>query len=200
MAARSYFGKSAKELTLAEGAVLAGLAKGPNAYDPEKHPQRANERLAYVLNRMQENGAVDGERMKAALANVSSVIPYDKLRRDTGYYFVEHVAREAKAIAGIESLTASSYSVRSTIRPDLQRTTETALQDGLARYEQNMGRAVFQGAETNLSDAVRRLGVTPNAESPAWQRALKNARLPLYDVHWIEAIVIDNGRGKPAAV
>ena len=69
MAARSYFGKSVQDLSLAQGAMLAGLAKGPNAYDPEKHPQRANERLTYVINRMQENGAINAERMNAALAN-----------------------------------------------------------------------------------------------------------------------------------
>jgi penicillin-binding protein 1A len=162
MAARSYFGKSVRDLSLAQGAVLAGLAKGPNVYDPEKHPQRANERLAYVINRMQENGAIDGEQMKAALAKPLAAVPYDKARRDTGYYFVENVAREAKAVAGIENLTASSYAINSTIRPDLQRATETALQDGLARYEQSMGRGEFHGAETNLADVVRRLDQTPN--------------------------------------
>jgi hypothetical protein len=57
---------------------------------------------------MQENGAIDGARMKAALANVSSVIPYEKLRRDTGYHFVEQVAREAKAVAGIGNLTRAA--------------------------------------------------------------------------------------------
>ena len=41
MAARSYFGKSAKELTLAEGALLAGLTKGPNYFNPDRHPERA---------------------------------------------------------------------------------------------------------------------------------------------------------------
>lgn len=196
MAARSYFGKSVRDLSLAQGAMLAGLAKGPNAYDPEKHPQRANERLAYVLNRMQENGAIDDAQMKAAFAKNLSAIPYDRLRRDTGYYFIDNVAREAKALAGIENLTASSYAIHSTIRPDLQLATETALQDGLARYEQNMGRGEFLGAETNLADAVRRLDAIPNAEKPSWQRALINGRLPLYDVHWTEAIVIDMGRRK----
>src|SRR6201988_350537 len=58
MAARSYFGKSAKDLTLAEGAMLAGLLKGPNYYNPDRHPDRAKERLAYVLERMQEDGAI----------------------------------------------------------------------------------------------------------------------------------------------
>ena len=56
MAARSYFGKPAKELTLQEGALLAGLTKGPNAFNPDRHPGRAQERLAYVLSRLHEDG------------------------------------------------------------------------------------------------------------------------------------------------
>ena len=59
-----------------------------------------------------------------------------------------------------------------------------------------MGRTAFLGAEMNLADTVRRLDATPNSKKSSWQRALINARLPLYDVHWTEAIVIDLGRGK----
>ena len=53
LAARSYFGKPAKELTVEEGALLAGLTKGPNYFSPDRHPGRAQERLAYVLSRLQ---------------------------------------------------------------------------------------------------------------------------------------------------
>ena len=49
MAARSYFGKAASELSLAEGALLAGLTKGPNYFSPDRHPERARDRMAYVL-------------------------------------------------------------------------------------------------------------------------------------------------------
>jgi penicillin-binding protein 1A len=52
MAARSYFGKSAKQLSIAEGALLAGITKGPNFYNPDRHPDRARERIGYVLSRM----------------------------------------------------------------------------------------------------------------------------------------------------
>src|SRR5882757_2956304 len=45
LAARSYFGKSAKEVTIEEGALLAGLTKGPNYFNPDRHPARAQERL-----------------------------------------------------------------------------------------------------------------------------------------------------------
>src|SRR2546427_6166495 len=55
LAARSYFGKTAKELTLEEGALLAGLTKGPSHLSPDRHPGRARERLAYVLSRPHED-------------------------------------------------------------------------------------------------------------------------------------------------
>src|SRR6476660_3101147 len=61
LAARSYFGKPAKELTMEEGALLAGLTKGPNYFNPDRHPTRAQERLAYVLSRLQEDGALAAE-------------------------------------------------------------------------------------------------------------------------------------------
>ena len=56
LAARSYFGKTAKDLSLEEGALLAGLTKGPNYFSPDRHPGRAQERLAYVLSRLREDG------------------------------------------------------------------------------------------------------------------------------------------------
>ena len=46
MAARSYFGKSAKDLNWRESALLAGITKGPNYFNPDRHPQRAQERLS----------------------------------------------------------------------------------------------------------------------------------------------------------
>ena len=264
MAAQSYFGKPASQLTLAEGAMLAGLTKGPNYFSPDRHPERARERLAYVLNRMQEDGVISATEMQSALGQVPKMVAYDPSRRDTGFYVADQVVREAKTAAGIDALAADAYTVHATINPDLQRATESALQDGLSRYEARTGRARFQGAEANLSDAVQRIdaeraasGVassitssipssissiaspgksnsatstlsspgdtarTPTKPStsaskiavttttgkgasttdtvtepvrdtlpPSWQQALERARLPLYDVHWMTAIVI----------
>ena len=200
MAARTYFGKSAKDLSVAEGAMLAGLTKGPNAYSPDKNPERARERITYVLSRMKDDGAIDAAQLKEALSKTPNVIPGNRVRRDSGYHFVDAVAREAKSVAGIENLTNATYAVKTTIRPELQRAAETALQDGLARYEMTSGRAAFYNAEVNLAAAVRRLESKPAAgpAKPAWQRVLENARLPLYDVHWTPAIIVDL-RGKPAS-
>src|SRR5262245_18883312 len=191
MAARSYFDKAARDLTVSEGALLAGITKGPNYFTPERQPERAKERLAYVLNRMKEDGALAEMPPAKELPVLAS---YERQRRDTGFYFVDQFAREAKATAHIDGLTSSSYVVHSTVLPELQRATETALQEGLARYELNTGRFQFQGPEANLADAVKRIATEAKTAEPAWRVALRNARLPLYDVHWTPAIVTEKSR------
>ena len=211
MAARSYFGKPAKQLTLAEGALLAAMTKGPTYFSADRHPERARERLGYVLDRMHEDGAISTDQMNQALAQTIALSDHDRAQRDTGFYFVDQVAREAKTLAGIDTLGGSSYTVHSTIRPELQRVAETALQEGLAHYERDAGRAHFKGPEANLSDAVKhieaergegrvpeRVGAavpTGQTPAPAWQQALLSARLPLYDVHWPTAVVVSAAGG-----
>lgn len=196
LAARSYFGKRAKDLTLTEGAFLAGLTKGPAYFNPDKYRQRAQERLAYVLSRMKEDGAITEAQLHEAEAVRLAAIPYVRPRRDTGFAFVDQLWREAKAVANINSLTQSSYVIRSTIRPGLQRAAETALQDGLARYEQGANRVEFRGAETNIADVVKKLQANPTADKskPAWLLALQQVRMPLYDVHWTPAVVVERAR------
>jgi penicillin-binding protein 1A len=195
MAARSYFGKSVKALSLGEGALLAALTKGPTYFSPDQHPDRAQERVAYVLGRMQEDGAISAAELKAASNPSAGLVAYVNPRRDTGFHFVDNLAREAKAVAGIDALTGDSYTVRSTIRPELQRAAEAALQEGLARFEIDGGRVSFQRAEANLADAVKRIQPDPKTvlPKPAWLQALGQARLPLYDVHWPVAVVVDKG-------
>jgi membrane carboxypeptidase/penicillin-binding protein len=198
LAARSYFGKDAKDLNLLEGALLAGLTKGPNYFSPDRHPGRAQERLAYVLSRLQEDGITTEPLGRRALPTLPPMIAFERPRRDIGFHFVDQVAREAKALAGLDAITANSYIVRSTISPPLQRAAEEALQEGLWRYERNAGRLAFRGPEARLALAVKRIEGTRSADDkrPAWQEALAQARLPLYDVHWTPAIVVEKPGGR----
>jgi penicillin-binding protein 1A len=198
LAARSYFGKPAKELTLEEGALLAGMTKGPNYFNPDRHPLRAQERLAYVLSRMQEDGVLAAEQSGRGLPALPTLVAYERPRRDVGFHFVDQVAREAKSLAGIDAITTNSYTVRSTINPQLQRAVEGALQEGLSRYERSAGRVQFRAAEANLGQAIQRIDAEKKTgdKRPAWQRALASARLPLYDVHWTSAIMLERPAGK----
>jgi penicillin-binding protein 1A len=201
LAAQGYFGKHAKDLTVAEGAFLAGLTKGPAYFNPDRYRARAQERLAYVLSRMKEDAAITDEQMQEAQAKRLNIVPQSRPRRDTGFHFVDQLWREAKTAAGVNSLTATSYTVRSTIRPDLQRAAEAALQEGLAQYEQSAGRVRFEGAELNLADAIKKIQADPkrNHGKPAWQQALEQARMPLYDVHWDRAVVVEKARAQGGA-
>ena len=192
MAARVYFGKSAKDLTVLEGAFLAGLTKGPNYYNPDRHAQRAKERLAYVLSRMEDDGIVTHEQAKDFQGKLPNFVAYSRPRRDNGFYFVDHLAREART-HGVASLTAAPYTVRTTVVPQLQRAAELSLQEGLFRYERNVGRLNFRGPEANLAEAIRKIADDPKADrsKPAWQVALERAQAPLYDVHWTPAVVME---------
>jgi penicillin-binding protein 1A len=196
LAARGYFGKSAKDLTLEEGALLAGLTKGPNFFSPDRHPGRAQERLAYVLSRLREDGVITAERR--GLPPLPAMVPYERPHRDIGFHFVDQVAREAKSVAGIDTITANSYVVRTTIVPPLQRAAEEALQEGLWRYERNTGRVQFLAPEASLAKAVERIEAKKDVSDkrPAWQQALAQARLPLYDVHWTSAVIVEKPGGK----
>ena len=137
------------------------------------------------------------------------IVVHDRPRRDSGFHFVDQLGREAKSAAGIDALGAASYTVHATVRPDLQRAAESALQEGLARYEMRSGRARFAGAQLNLAEAIQRIeqarkspaadlpeleaGDPPrplNAQMPVWQQALEASRMPLYDVHWPTAVVV----------
>src|SRR6185437_693933 len=96
-------------------------------------------------------------------------------------------------------MTANSYTVRSTINPQLQRAVETTLQEGWSRYERSAGRVQFVSPEARLGKAVQRADAERKVSDkrPAWQIALATARLPLYDVHWTPAIVVEKpGGGK----
>ena len=165
-AARSYFGKSAKDLTLPEAAELAGLLKGPSYFNPDRHPDRAKERLAYVLGRMQEDGVISAEQKDQALAAPPKLVAFERPQRDLGFHFVAFLGREAKS-DGVANLTAEPYTIHSTINATLQRTTEAALQEGLARYEIAYGRMQYRGPEANIGDAMQKLGAAKSAGAGA---------------------------------
>jgi len=65
-AAQTYFGKSLKELTIAEAAMLAGLPKAPSAFNPISNPRRARARQLHIIDRMVENGFITAEQAQAA--------------------------------------------------------------------------------------------------------------------------------------
>ena len=125
-AAQIYYGKTLKDLSIAEAAMLAGLPKAPSAFNPVVNPKRASLRQQYVLRRMRELGFIDAKQHEAALKQALVI------KRDTNEYSVhaEYVAEMARQMA-VERFPDDVYTrglrVYTTINKDDQEAAYSSL-------------------------------------------------------------------------
>jgi penicillin-binding protein 1A len=136
--AEYYFSKHAKDLTLPEAALLAGLPKGPEYYSPVRHPDRALKRRNLVLNELLEDRKItraQAETAKAAPLGLHVEPPANS----EAPYFVEEVRRQLEKQYGVEEVHGAGLRVYTTLDLDLQRTANKAVLDGAAAYERRHG-------------------------------------------------------------
>jgi penicillin-binding protein 1A len=133
-AARTFFGKSVGELTLAESALLAGLPKAPATYSPFDHPDAAKRRRSTVLARMAETGALTADQAKRAGQTALSLVPPER-RRTTGQYFLEYVQQLLEQEYGADMVFKGGLHVYTTLSPASQLKAEHALREGLRAVE-----------------------------------------------------------------
>ncbi|MCF4167436.1 PBP1A family penicillin-binding protein [Zavarzinia compransoris] len=126
-AARRYFGHSARQLGLAEAAMLAGLMKAPSRYSPIADYDAATARAAVVLDAMVDAGFVSGEQAAAAKARPARLAA--RPVSDDARYFVDWVVEQVANFAGPE---VGDITVETTLDLGLQRVAEAALDAGLA--------------------------------------------------------------------
>jgi penicillin-binding protein 1A len=133
-----YFSKHAKDLTLEEAALLAGLPKGPSAYSPINNPDRAIRRRNLVINNMLEDGKITADQAQQAKA--APLILH--IQTDPNWrapYFVEEVRRYLEKKYGSDEVHERGLKVYTTLDLDLQKAANHALLDGLAAYERRHG-------------------------------------------------------------
>lgn len=139
-AARNYFRRPAKELTIAQAATLAALPKSPTIYDPRRNPTRARERRNLVLTLMAQQGKITEEqadRARRASVGARRDPPPRPRESMTAPYFVEAVRRVLEDRFG-ENL----YTVPLRVYTTLDRTAQRAAEQELSRQL----RAVENGA------------------------------------------------------
>ncbi len=148
-AARSYFGKSAAALSLAEAAMLAGLVKAPGRDSPLLDYQRARERQRYVLDQMVENGLVTTEEADAAFRQPLMLLSQPDVTDQAAPYFVQEVRQMVQArFGGLGRAQRGGWRIETTLDMDLQRAARAAVRNGL---EALAGRAGFQGPLRRVS-------------------------------------------------
>lgn len=133
-----YFSKHAKDLTLPEAALLAGLPKGPSEYSPVLNPDKAFRRRNMVINAMLEDG-----KITAAQANVARSAPLglhiQPPPNSVAPWFVEEVRRELERKLGSDQVHEAGLKVYTSLDLDLQQAANKAVLDGLAAYERRHG-------------------------------------------------------------
>jgi penicillin-binding protein 1A len=135
-ASRFYFGKPAREMTLAEAALLAGIVQRPEAYSPLRNPTQALRRRDHVLDRMRDEGYIDPEQTRLARAETFHRIQ-PREESELAPYFVEEVRRYLDRTYGEVSLYQEGLEVYTTLDPAMQKAANQAMSRGL--------RAVAQG-------------------------------------------------------
>src|SRR5271165_365258 len=136
--ANYYFSKKAKDLTLEEAAVLAGLPKAPNYYSPINNPERSLRRRNLVINNMLEDGkitAAEAQRAKSA----PLVLKLQAETNDIAPYFVEAIRQYLEKKYGAEEVHEAGLRVYTGLDLELQQTAQQAVRDGLATYERRHG-------------------------------------------------------------
>jgi penicillin-binding protein 1A len=136
-AARGYFGKPAKEMTLTECATLAGLIKSPNRLSPWTDKEGSKEARNVVLARMRELGFITPER--AGKAQGEEVIIGSRQSAQGQTYAVEYIRQQVIAAVGWDRAMNEGYRIRTTIDADLQKAAEESLQANLTKVEQTPG-------------------------------------------------------------
>jgi penicillin-binding protein 1A len=160
-ASEFYFSKPAKQLTLEEAALLAGLPKGPSLYSPINHPDRAVKRRNLVINALLEDGKITA----AQAADARSAPLVLRLAHDPNSlspYFVEEIRRYLENKYGADQVHEGGLKVYTTLDVDMQKAANQAVLDGVAAYERRHG---WKG---HLENVVAEGAVLDKYSHPDW--------------------------------
>lgn len=136
--ARTFFGKSAKDLTLSEAALIAGVIRWPTRYSPFVNPDIAVDRRNFVLNRMLEVGYITEAEASAAKAE-PLVLAERQERVVQARYFVDYVTQQLISTYGEATVFSGGLRVYTTLDLDMQSAAEKALAAGIPLNKSHEG-------------------------------------------------------------
>ncbi|MQA56289.1 PBP1A family penicillin-binding protein [Pseudomonas sp. MC042] len=161
-AAQVYYGKSIREVSLAQMAMIAGLPKAPSRFNPLANPARSKERRDWILGRMYKLGKISEADYTEAVnepLNASYHVPTPEVNAP---YIAEMARAEMVGRYGSDAYT-EGFRVTTTVPSDLQEMANTAVHEGLMTYDQRHG---YRGPESRL----------PGKTQAAWANELTKQR------------------------
>ncbi|MDP9533248.1 penicillin-binding protein 1A [Pseudomonas protegens] len=161
-AAQVYYGKSIRDVSLAQMAMIAGLPKAPSRFNPLANPARSKERRDWILGRMYKLGKITEAAYTEAInepLNASYHVPTPEV---SAPYIAEMARAEMVGRYGSDAYT-EGFRVTTTVPSDLQEMANTAVHEGLMTYDQRHG---YRGPESRL----------PGKTQAAWATELTKQR------------------------
>ncbi|WP_404939893.1 penicillin-binding protein 1A [Pseudomonas sp. JDS08PS003] len=161
-AAQVYYGKSIRDVSLAQMAMIAGLPKAPSRFNPLANPARSKERRDWILGRMYKLGKITEAAYTEAInepLNASYHVPTPEVNAP---YIAEMARAEMVGRYGSDAYT-EGFRVTTTVPSDLQEMANTAVHEGLMTYDQRHG---YRGPESRL----------PGKTQAAWATELTKQR------------------------
>lgn len=174
-ASERFFSRPAKDLTVFQAAVLAGLLKAPSHYNPIREPERAKDRAGIVLTTMVETGAITPVQSAAAMSSANQALKAVVNTENHARYFADWVLSQVDSYVGAVN---RDLIVHTTLDGRLQAQAETALEKRLA--ESGAKLKVEQGAIVVLSTdgAVRAMVGGRDYSDSQFNRATQALRQP----------------------
>ena len=133
-ASRGYFGKPAREMSLAECATLAGLIKSPNRLSPWSDRATSREARDYALDRMRDMGFISRDQL--ANARAQEIVVGSRQNAQGQTYAVDYIRQQVIAAVGWDRAINEGYRIHTTIDVDVQKVAEDSLRRNLERVEQ----------------------------------------------------------------
>ncbi|HEX8098535.1 MAG TPA: transglycosylase domain-containing protein, partial [Pyrinomonadaceae bacterium] len=170
--AETYFGKQAKDLSIEEAALLAGIPKAPGEYSPTSHPQAAKERRDLVLDLMAKNGFVSQSEADAAKAKpikLADTAYYQAQERSSPFAYPVEEIRQYLEDKYTTRVAQSGLKVYTTINVEAQKRMVEVLRAGLRQYDRS-----HAGWHPNYTNVL----ATANTTAANQQQTLNGFRHP----------------------
>jgi penicillin-binding protein 1B len=171
-AARVFFGKELKDLTLSEAATIAGMIQSPNRYAPDRHREAAVSRRNVVLGAMARDGVITNEQAALAAQEPLKTAPYAEGDGSLAPYFVDHVNRVVeRQLEASGQPDERGLRVYTTIDLDLQQLAEASVKRQLERLDrlykgrQERPQAALVALDPQTGDVLAMVGGRSYGES-----------------------------------
>src|SRR5687768_1461533 len=172
---RNLFGRPAKTLTLAESALIAGLARAPSALSPWSNLDGALQRSHVVLARMRQEGFITEEQERAARRAPIKIRPYPGAVDPRAGYAKEHLRQQFRDRFGGDH--PPDWQVQTTFVPELQEAAERAVSEGLARFSDPALQAALVAIDPETGDILALVGGR-DFRTSQFNRATRSRRQP----------------------